>query len=145
MTAARPDPDPSSPPRPSAWRLLAGLAVPPGAWIAEMLLGVGVASNACPLTGGSERPGGFAGEPQLLMAVTLLCLAVVVASGILSWRHWREAKAHGGKTGHSPAHLRAERSRFLSLGGMLTAATFAVAILFSLLEPIVIPTCWSAR
>jgi hypothetical protein len=142
MTGAAPDPIPT---QASAFWLLAGLALPPGAWIAEMLLGVGIASNACPLTNGSGRSGGFAGESTLLVILTLLCLALAAGSGLMSWRHWLTAKAQAGEGGQSPSDLATERSRFLSVAGMLTAATFTVAILFSLLEPIVIPACWSAR
>lgn len=131
--------------RVSPVRLLAGLAIPPAGWLAEMLLGVGISSNACPLSNGTRQPQGFAGEGALLVAITLVCLATVIASGFMSRRHWLAVQHE--KDGGEHAHLTQGegRTRFLALAGMLSAATFAVAILFSLLEPIVIPQCWSAR
>lgn len=125
--------------------LLAGLAIPPGAWIVEMLVGVGIASNACPLTGGAQRAKGFSGEAALLVAITVACLAAAVASGLLSLHHWRQVRHEKQGGEHSHLTLGEGRTRFLALAGGLNAATFAIAILFSLLEPIVIPLCWSAR
>lgn len=130
---------------PVVW-LLAGLAIPPGAWIVEMLVGVGIASNACPLTTGSPaRQGGFGGEALVLIGITSLCLVAAVASGLMSRRHWLAVRHEKDDSEHSHLTLGEGRTRFVALAGMLTAGTFGIAILFSLLEPLVIPLCWSAR
>lgn len=81
----------------------------------------------------------------MLIAITLLSFAVTVASGFLSLHHWRQVKAEKGGGEHGHLTLGEGRTRFLAVGGMLNAGGFAMAILFSLLEPIVIPLCWSAR
>lgn len=147
MTASDAPTDDAAPAdgRVSAVWLLAGLALPPVAWIVEMLLGVGIASNACPLAGQPGRTRGFAGEGALLLAITLACLAATCASGVMSYRHWRSAKRGTSAGEPRRARIADDRARFMALAGMLAAATFGIAILFSLLEPIVIPLCWSAR
>ena len=147
QTAAAPEPAHPAPAREqvSTFWLLAGFAIPPAAWIVEMLLGTGIASNACPLTGGLRHPAAFVGEGKLLVAITAVCLAAAIASGLMSRHHWLQVRHEKNDSEHSHLTIGEGRTRFLALAGMVNAATFATAILFSLLEPIVIPFCWSAR
>ncbi|WP_420605385.1 hypothetical protein [Novosphingopyxis sp.] len=126
----------------AAW-LLAGLAIPPAAWTAEMLVGFAISSNACPLTPGSNSQPGFSGEAALLILLQLACLICAIASGLMSRRHWRRVRGEKKDSEHSHLTIGEGRTRFLALAGMLTAGTFAIAILFNVLEPILIPLCWS--
>ncbi|MBA3895696.1 MAG: hypothetical protein H0X36_00855 [Sphingomonadaceae bacterium] len=125
--------------------LLAGLAIPPVAWTLEMLVGFGISSNACPLTQGSTSQVGFSGEATLLIVLQIACLIVAIASGLMSWRHWRRVRLENKDSQHSHLTLGEGRTRFLALASMLTAGTFSIAIVFNLLEPILIPLCWSLR
>ncbi|MEO9133206.1 MAG: hypothetical protein ABI240_18620 [Sphingomonas sp.] len=125
--------------------LLAGLAVPPAAWAFEMLVGFGISSNACPLTANAIAHIGFTGEKSLLIVLQLACLAAVITSGLMSRRHWRKVRGEKADNEHSHLTLGEGRTRFLALTGMLTAGAFAIAIVFNLLEPILIPLCWSLR
>ena len=124
--------------------LIAGLAIPSAAWTLEMLTGFGVSSNACPLTP-IPRKGGFSGEETLLLSVQLVCLIAAIASGFMSYRHWRLVQAEKQDSEHSHLTIGEGRTRFLAIAGMLVAGTFAVAILFNVAEPILIPSCWSLR
>ncbi len=125
--------------------LLAGLAIPPAAWTLELLMGYGISSNACPLTYAAVSQPGFSGEATLLIAVQILCLAAAIGSGFMSWRHWRRVRHEKPDEQHSHLTLGEGRTRFMALAGMLTAGMFGLAILFNLLEPILIPLCWSLR
>ena len=125
--------------------LLAGLAIPAAAWALEMLVGYGISSNACPLTRAPDPQAGFSGEATLLIVLQLVCVIATVASGLMSWRQWRQVRGEKTDSEHSHVTLGEGRTRFMALAGMLTAGVFAVAILFNLLEPIVIPLCWSLR
>ncbi|MEO5868184.1 MAG: hypothetical protein ABIQ19_13955 [Sphingomonas sp.] len=124
---------------------MAGLAVPPAAWAFELLVGFGISSNACPLTAGSIAQVGFTGEKALLIVLQLVCLTGAIASGLMSRRHWQRVRGEKADSEHSHLTLGEGRTRFVALAGMLTAGAFAIAIVFNLLEPILIPLCWSLR
>lgn len=125
--------------------LFAGLAIPPAAWILETLAGFVVSSNACPLTPGPTSQIGFSGETTVLIVLQVVSLSVAIASGLMSWQHWRRVRHEKDDSEHSHLTLGEGRTRFVALGGMLTAGTFAIAIVFNLLEPILIPLCWNLR
>ena len=125
--------------------LLAGLIIPPAAWTLQMLVGFGISSNACPLTAAPDPNPGFSGEATLLIVLQLGCLAATTASGLMSWRHWRRVRREKKDSEHSHLTLGEGRTRFLALAATMTAGVFLVAILFNLLEPILIPLCWSLR
>ncbi|MDQ2878143.1 MAG: hypothetical protein M3R41_03585 [Pseudomonadota bacterium] len=129
---------------PVLW-LLAGLAIPPAAWVSELLVGFAISSNACPLTSEPNSHPGFSGEALLLIALQLGCLVAAVASGLMSRRHWWRVRREKNDSQHSHLTIGEGRTRFLALAGMMTAGTFVAAILFNLLEPILIPLCWSLR
>ena len=125
--------------------LLAGLAVPPVAWALEMLMSYGISSNACPLTRMPDPKPGFSGEAIVLIVLQLACLVATTASGLMSWRHWQRVRSEKTDSEHSHMTIGDGRSRFMALAGMLTAGMFAVAILFNVLEPMILPLCWSLR
>ena len=125
--------------------LLAGLAIPPAAWTIEMLVGFTISSNACSVGFAPPVTPGFDGEATLLIAVQLVCLVGAIASGLMSRRHWQLVRRENSDSEHSHLTIGEGRTRFLALAAMLTAGLFAVAILFNLLEPVLIPVCWSWR
>ena len=129
----------------SALKLFAGLLIPPLAWAIELLVSFGISSNACPLTQGQTSRLGFQHESVLLLGVQVICLGAVTGSGLMSRRHWLTVRGEKTDSEHSHVTLGEGRTRFVALGAMLTAVTFAIAILFNLLEPIVIPSCWTLR
>lgn len=126
----------------AAW-LLAGLAIPPTAWVLGMLVGFIISSNACPSVASAAPQVGLAGDAALLIVVELVCLAATIASGLMSRRQWRRVRLEKQDSEHAHLTLGEGRTRFIALTGMLTSGVFAVAILFNLLEPILIPICRS--
>jgi hypothetical protein len=80
-----------------------------------------------------------------LVIVSLLCLLAVLGSLALSWRSWRRLKGEkpGGPQG--ALDVGEGRSRFLAISGVTTAVLFAVAILFSAVEPFIVPACWTPK
>ena len=125
--------------------LLADLALPSSAWTLQLIFAYGLSSNACPLTPNSTETSGGGGEATVLIALQLVCLVAAVASGVMSLRHWRRVRGEKQDSEHSHLTLGEGRTRFLAMAGMLSAGIFAVAITFNLLEPILIPSCWSLR
>lgn len=125
--------------------LFAGLAIPPAVWALELLVGFAISSITCPLVPDSGSQSGFRGEMLLLIGLQLVCLVAAAMSGFMSWRHWQRVRREKEDSEHSHLTLGEGRTRFVALAGMLTAGTFAIAIAFNLLEPILIPLCWSLR
>ncbi len=128
--------------------LLAGLVMPASAWALEMLIAYGIASNACTLTQGhhgQREMAGFSGEVTIMIVVQLVFLGIAIGSGVMSWRNWCSVRAEKTDSEHSHLTLGEGRTQFVALAGMLTAGIFGIAITFNLLEPLLIPLCWSFR
>ena len=123
--------------------LLAGLAIPPVAWALALIVAFAISSNACPPASGSQS--GSSSEVTLLIVFQLICLLSVIASGLMSRRHWQSVRHEQKDSEHSHLTIGDGRTRFLALTGMLTAGVFAIGILFFIVEPILIPACWSVR
>ena len=129
----------------STVRLFVGLAAPPAAWVLQLLILYGWASDSCMLTQGEHgqaRQSGFAGEGLALLAVNLVFLAVAVGAGCLSWRDWTRV---GAGDEQPQASIGEGRERFLALSGLLSAGIFATGILFGAVEPLMVPVCWRWR
>jgi len=121
------------------------LAAGPAAWIFQLIVDFGVASNVCRQNGvlrAAPPAGGWAPESLFLVGVNLACLAVALAGGFAALAAWRRARA--GKPGDATelVEVGEERARFLAECGMMTAAVFAVAILFDIVWPFFVPSCW---
>jgi hypothetical protein len=111
---------------------LFGVAAGPSAWIAQLVIGYGVSSYVC-YPGDTPRrdlPG--SGEHGLLLAINLACLAVALAGFAVSFTARRRLPAGDG------------RGRFLATCGLLSAATFSIAILFDTPSALALRLCWSA-
>jgi len=141
---------PASHPHPSPHRRrvslagqLFGVAVGPAAWIAQLVAGYGLSSYACypgntPL---QSPPDG--GEHLLLLVINLVCLALAGAGLAVSWSSWRRTRDEMPGRAAGMLETGEGRSRFLAICGVLSAAGFAVAILFNLPSALALATCWS--
>lgn len=125
--------------------LLAALAAGPAAWIIQLVAGYAVASVACTARRSAGAPSGiaFTGELTLLIAINLVCLAVVVAGGVFCRIVWN--RVAGEKAGGPEAALTIGdgRTRFIAVCGMLSSVGFALAVLFNTVEPLIGPGCWT--
>ena len=117
------------------------LAAGPAAWIFQLVVDFGVASDVCRQNGVPRAaPPAYRWAPEslFLVGLNLACLAVALAGGfaaLAAWRRTRAAKSGDVKVGE-------QRARFLAECGMMTAAVFAVAILFDSAWPFFVPSCW---
>lgn len=129
----------------SVFLLFAGFVIPPAAWTIQLLVGFGISSNACPLTSTPDPHPGFSGEATLLIVLQFGCMLAAVASGLMSWQQWRRVRLEKKDSEHSHLTIGEGRTRFIAISATLSAGVFTVAILFNMLEPLLIPLCWSLR
>ena len=124
-----------------AW-LLAALCAGPATWALQLVAGYAVSSYACfphDMAGRQTPPPGWAGEPAVLLAVNLACLALDVAAAIYCYRRLSSRPGNGGEA----ADVRAGRTRFLAVCGVMAGLIFAGATLFNTANIVMVPTCWS--
>jgi hypothetical protein len=111
----------------------------------QLVVDFGVASDLCRQNGAPRAappPYGWAPEHIVLVGFNLVCLAVALAGGFTALAAWRRTRAE--KPGDAPELIEVggERKRFLAACGMMSAAAFALAILFGTAWPFFIPSCW---
>jgi hypothetical protein len=123
--------------------LVFGLVAAPTAWAAQLVINYGLASHVC-FPGDRPRTVFTTGEGSIwLFLLTVEGIAVVIAfaGAMTAYRSWAatHAEAHGDTEDLVEAGR--GRTRFLALWGLMTSLGFAVAILFSLTGPLVVPLC----
>lgn len=123
--------------------LVFGLAAAPFAWGAQLVINYGHASHVC-YPGDRPRTAFMTGHGSIwlfLLIVEGIALAVALAGAATAYRSWAatDAEAHGDTEDLVEAGR--GRTRFLALWGLMTSLGFAVAILFSLTGPLVVPLC----
>lgn len=108
-------------------------------WFVQLVVKYAIDSHSCypgPLPSGSTAPSNLGWLWPLLLAVDLVALAIALAAAFVSWREW---SAILGQTGPTDAMETPER--FLALWGMIFAFCFSVAILFDLINVLVLHRC----
>jgi hypothetical protein len=121
------------------------LAAGPAAWIFQLVVDFGVASDVCRQNGvprAAPPAYGWAPEGLFLVGVNLACLAVALAGGFAALTAWRRTRAQKPGEVSELIKVGEERRRFLAECGMMTAVVFAVAILFDTAWPFFVPSCW---
>lgn len=106
--------------------LLAGVLVPPAAWMLDLLVLYSLERYVC-----------RTGASWLFHATSVALLLPVIATGWAAWRAWRELgesteTADGGTPG---------RSRFLALWGMAFSLAFALLIVAEWIPTLVLDPC----
>jgi hypothetical protein len=124
-----------------AW-LLAALCAGPAAWALQLVADYAVSSYACfphDMAGRQAPPRGWAAEPAMLLVVNLACLALDLAAIVYCFGRRAAPAGNGGAT----SDVRAGRTRFLAICGVMAGLIFAAAILFNTANIVMVPTCWS--
>jgi hypothetical protein len=92
------------------------------AWTLHLLASYAVVALACARGWRSAGPA--------LAALTVVCVAAALGSGLLAWRRWRAESA-----------AEAEARPALMLMGLLASPVFTLAILLGGIVPAVLPLC----
>lgn len=125
--------------------LLLALATGPAAWVLQLSIDFGVAAAACQPRG-VPRPAppasGWGPEHVFLVCVNLACLALALAGGFVALTAWRRSRQERPGGAANLIEVGEGRTRFLAACAMMSAAGFAVAILFDTAWPFFVPSCW---
>jgi hypothetical protein len=104
--------------------LLAGLLVPPLAWLAQLETNYALVPWVC-----------STGHRFVLLLVSVIALAVAAAAGYAAWASWPGADRRRGE----PQGV--EGSRLLSIAGVLVSAAFIVVLIASAIPTFVLRPC----
>ncbi len=119
-----------------------GLVGGPGAWFMQVCAGYMLANGPC-FPHESRRiapPQGFDWTWPALIALLILGVLIATAAFAVSRANWRRTQL-GAATPHDVLNIRAGRTRFLALWGMIYGASFAVATLVNAIAYILLPRC----
>jgi hypothetical protein len=109
-----------------------GTLAGPAAWIAQVLVSAEVVELTCSPGAGGPRVFGI-GLEAIASAVTIVCLAVTAAAGVVSFRCWRRTRREDHSTG--------QRARWMALAGMLTSSLSGIVIVQGLAPTLILAGC----
>lgn len=112
---------------------LTGVAAPMAVWALHFVAVYSVVGVGCEAGWQQGRTLGLSGLVWALLAVTVVCLALIVALGLRAWPAWRAAETR--------ADPRQRRVRFLAGASGALSAIAAIAVLFTALPILFLPPC----
>lgn len=120
--------------------LLFGATIAPIFWLGQLMLGYWVTAFGC-YPGDHPVP---LASPQalvnILIAFDIVALIACAAGAAVSWRSWR--RSEDAKSGSRQAlNIRAGRTRFLAIWGLMSSLWFFGAILFNTIASLTVPPC----
>jgi hypothetical protein len=113
-------------------------------WFAQLIVKYAIDSHFCypgSMPPSSNAPANLSWLWPLLLAIDLVALAVALAAAFVSWRDWSAILAETGIKATEPTDAIETPERFFALWGMLFALSFSVAILFDLINVLVLHRC----
>jgi hypothetical protein len=126
----------------SGWTLLFALSAPPVIWWLQSVMNYYVSGYACYPGNTPLRSPQFAGLMwSVLVALTVLALAVSAFSFLLSCRAWIRTREEMDGSGHDMVEVGEGRTRFLALSGILVSGLFFAAVIFNIGGLIFVPPC----
>ncbi len=125
--------------------LMLALASGPGGWIAQLIVDYALSAQLCGARRLAGAPSGarYDGQTAVLLGVSLLCLAIVVAGGMFCRRVWNRVADEKSGGADDALSIGEGRTRFLAVCGMLSAVGFTIAVAFNTVEPLLLPACWT--
>lgn len=127
--------------RAAPWLLWFGVLGGAVAWSLHTVADWGIDETVC-RSGHAE----MAGVPlrPLLAGLALLFLVVTVASGVVSFRHWRRLSAGplaAEEEGDELAALRRRRAGFMAQVGFVANILFGLMLVLSAIAVLILPAC----
>jgi hypothetical protein len=106
--------------------LWTGLLAPPLAWAADLMVRYALVQWSCSTQ-----------QTVVVKVISVATLAVVIGGGVVAARAYSQIPSGAPTDGGRPI----DRSRFMAIGGMLTAALFALVVIAGAIPPWVLDAC----
>ena len=129
--------------RTSTIALIFGFAGGPIAWTGQLLVSYGLTSYACypgPVPRSSIPPGWNFLSPGLTV-FSVITLVIALAAFAVAYRDYTRTRAEMQGEANDLLEIGHGRSRFIALCGLITAAAFAMIIVFDTLSLYLVPPC----
>ena len=113
------------------------------AWFVQLVAKYAIASHSCypgALPSSSVSPANGWLWP-LLLGVDLVAFTIALTAAFLSYRDWRTILSEAGLSATAPTDSLESPARFFALWGMVFAFCFSAAILFDLINVLVLHRC----
>jgi hypothetical protein len=113
-------------------------------WFGQLIVKYVIDSHSCypgSMPASGAAPANLGWLWPALLAIDLVALAIALAAAFVSWRDWRTILAETGLKATEPTDAVETPARFFSLWGMAFAFCFSVAILFDLINVLVLHRC----
>lgn len=120
--------------------LLFGAAAAPIFWLGQLMLGYWVTAVGCYP---GDHPAAAVSTQTLmnaLIAFDIVALIACAAGAAISWRSWQWSK-DAKPDRHYALNIRAGRTRFLAIWGLMSSLWFFGAILFNVIASLMVPPC----
>jgi hypothetical protein len=105
---------------------MAGVLLPPFAWLLDMQVSYSMVKWAC------ENDG-----RTILLAIPVVSLTLVSAAAWMAWSSWATIRRHANEEGSGTL----DRSYFLAISGLGMSALFALLLLVSIVPRFVLSPC----
>ncbi|MCK9394315.1 MAG: hypothetical protein M0Q44_01835 [Methylobacter sp.] len=120
-----------------------GLFGAPAAWIMQLFLSEPLAAHACyPYQTPLSAPL-WESLPEILLTVSLVCLAVALLSGFVAWNSWRQSEFKPYKQGGDAVNTGGGTDGFLARLSVMSSFIFIVAVIFNSWAVLLVPPCRS--
>jgi hypothetical protein len=115
----------------------------PAVWGLRLVINYGIASYFCfpGDTPRQELPGNLGWIWPTLLALDLASIAVALAGAAIAFQLWRSTRHELAVPGSPLIEVGEDRTRFLSLWGLMISLGFFVAVVFELVALWVVPIC----
>jgi hypothetical protein len=127
----------------STIRLCVGLFGAPAAWLTQFFLSEPLAAHACYPNQAPLSAPIWEGLPAILIAISIVCLAVALLSGFVAWASWRQFKGESAGQKKGLIETDKTRNRFLINLSLMSSFIFNVAVIFNICAVLLVMPCSS--
>ncbi len=113
-------------------------------WYLQLVFKYAINSHACypgSHPAGSLAPANLGWLDPLMLGIDAAALAIALAAAFVSYRDWRAILSETGLSAMEPTDAVESPARFFALWGMAFAFCFAAAIVFDLINVLVLNRC----
>jgi membrane protein implicated in regulation of membrane protease activity len=121
--------------------LLFGIAAPPIAWSAQLLLSVALSGYACYPRNRFLAAPLWGGLWSILLAISVAGIVLAIIAGLVAWRSWRRTRDERPGSAHHLLDRGDGRTRFMAMCGILASTLFLVALVFGIAALYLVPLC----